>query len=128
MGTIPQPTFRAVGDLDKALRSLSRVADQSSAGEDVSLATITFNSSLLLSSSNQSSWNLEEDLDLTDSSWVGRRFTIWTLAFQGFLSDDLDKLKHSSAERLLYMGRKLSVRNGLYCLCLSAGRGAALNL
>ena len=35
--------YLAVEDPDKALRSLSRVADQSSAGEDVSLATITFN-------------------------------------------------------------------------------------
>ena len=36
-------TYLAVEDLDKALRSLSRAADQGSAGEDISTATITFN-------------------------------------------------------------------------------------
>ncbi|MEA3277431.1 MAG: AAA family ATPase [Pseudomonadota bacterium] len=35
--------YLAVEDLDKALRSLSRAADQDSAGEDISAATITFN-------------------------------------------------------------------------------------
>jgi len=35
--------YLAVDDLDKARRSLSRAADQDSAGEDLSAATITFN-------------------------------------------------------------------------------------
>ena len=35
--------YLAVEDQDKALRSLSRVADQSSAGEDISAATIASN-------------------------------------------------------------------------------------
>ena len=35
--------YLAVDDLDNALQSLSRAADQSNTGEDISVATITFN-------------------------------------------------------------------------------------